>query len=370
MKFTVSTTSLLKHLQLLSGAVGSNKTSPISENFIFHITDGTLRITATDMETSMSSELDIIADEDGNVAIPAKMLLDILKSLPDQPLTFKISETYSVEILAKSGKYKLAGQEADAFLDLMEMGEAETLSLSSNALSYAISKTAFAAGTDDLRPAMTGVYVHTDSNKLIFVATDAQKLARFSFEDDQTKPELAFILPRKALNTLKGALPNNDTEVQLSYNPSHAFFSFEGIKLICRLIDARFPDYKVAIPLNNENHLFIDRAELLASIKRLSIFANKNNYQIVLDIAADQLKLQTQDPDYANEASEKLDCRYEGDDMQIAFNARYLAELVGAIDSEEVQFDLSAPNRAAILMPPNQSQEENLMLLIMPLLIM
>lgn len=370
MRFTVSTTALQKNLQVISGAIGNNRTMPISEDFIFSISDGQLTITATDFETSMSVLMDVMADDDGHVAIPAKMLLETLKSLPDQPLTFKVNpDTHAVEILSQNGKYKLAGEDATDFLNLMAIGEAESFSISSTALSRAMQYTIFAVGTDELRPAMTGVYFHTEGDNLLFVATDAQKLVRYQQEGNPVG-DVSFIIPKKAMGLLKSALPAGEALVNVAYNRINAFFEVNGIQLICRLLDARFPDYRAVIPRDNPNKLVINRNDLASSLKRLSIFANKNNYQVVLDLGVEnEITLSTQDLDHSNEAAERLDCQYEGDKMQIAFNARYLSEMLSVVETDEIAMEMSMPNRAGIITPSEQPEGSSVLMLIMPLML-
>lgn len=371
MRFTVSTTALQKNLQVISGAIGNNRTMPISEDFIFNIKDGQLAITATDFETSMSVLMEVIADDDGHVAIPAKMLLETLKSLPDQPLTFKVNpDTYAIEILSQNGKYKLAGEDASDFLNLMTIGDADSFTINSVALARAIQYTLFAIGTDELRPAMTGVYFHTDADSLLFVSTDAQKLVRYRQEGNPAGEATSFIIPKKAMGLLKSALPSGDTEVRISYNRINAFFEVGGVQLVCRLLDARFPDYRAVIPQENPNKLTINKNDLAATLKRLSIFANKNNYQVVFELGAEgEVNLSTQDLDHSNEASERLDCRYEGEEMRIAFNARFLSEMLAVLETDEINLEMSMPNRAGIITPLEQQQGSNILMLIMPLML-
>jgi DNA polymerase-3 subunit beta len=370
MRFTVSTTTLQKNLQLISGAIGGNRTFPISECFIFDIKNGNLSVTASDGETSMSVALDVMADDDGNVGMPAKMLLDILKNLPDQPLTFKVdTDNYAIEILAQSGKYKLGGEDATDFLDIANLSNTETFHINASVLSNAINKTLFAVATDELRPAMTGVFFRADDTGLTFVSTDAHKLVRYQHDNNPDNVETEFILPKKALTLLKNVLPSNDSLVNIAYNRTGVLFSIGNARLVCRLIDARFPDYKNVIPLDNPNRLTINRSDFANSLKRLSIFANKNNHQVVFEVSDNELKLSTQDLDYSNEAAERLTCQYTGDDMQIAFNARFLSETLSVLDTEEITLEMSTPNRAGIILPTEQEEGSHILMLMMPLML-
>lgn len=371
MRFTVSTTTLQKNLQLISGAIGNNRTFPISECFIFNIQDDNLSVTASDGDTSMSVDLKVMADADGNVGIPAKMLLDILKSLPDQPLTFKVdTETHATEILAHNGKYKLGGEDASDFLNITQMNAAtDTFGTPAAVWAEAISKTLFAVGTDELRPAMTGVFFRADDLGLTFVATDAHKLVRFQYDLNPDGANAEFILPKKALTLLKNILPAGDATISVSYNRTSVLFAVGDVRLLCRLIDARFPDYKTVIPIDNPNRLTINRGDFAASLKRLAIFANKTSYQVVLELDGNELKLNTQDVDYSNEAVERLACSYEGNPMQIAFNARFLGETLSVLDVEEILLEMSSPNRAGIVLPAQQDENSHVLMLMMPLML-
>ena len=370
MRFTVSTTTLQENLQLISGAIGNNRTFPISECFIFNVQDGDLSVTASDGDTSMSVNLEVMDDADGNVGIPAKMLLDILKSLPDQPLTFKVdTETHATEILAHNGKYKLGGEDASDFLNITQMNATDTFGMPAVVWAEAISKTLFAVGTDELRPAMTGVFFRADDLGLTFVATDAHKLVRFQYDLNPDGANAEFILPKKALTLLKNILPAGDATISISHNRTSVLFAAGDARLLCRLIDARFPDYKAVIPIDNPNRLTINRSDFAASLKRLAIFANKNSHQVVLELDGNELNLSTQDVDYSNEAVERLACSYEGSPMQIAFNARFLGETLGVLDVEEILLEMSSPNRAGIVLPAQQDENSHVLMLMMPLML-
>lgn len=370
MIFTVSTTTLLKGLQTVQGAIGSNATLPILEDFLFTLSSEKLTITATDLETTMSCELDVMSPAEGSIAIPAKMLLEIVKALPEQPLTFKIGQdTNSIEIISQNGKYRLAGEAGSDFPAVNRSGEGNMLTMPAKTLLDAISKTLFAVSTDELRPAMTGVYLRLQSDGVTFVATDAHKLVRYLHTDIVAPQTGSFILPRKALGLISKAVSNPDTEVTLSYNNTNAFFDFDGVRLICRLIDARFPDFEAVIPKDNPNVLTINRSELLGAMRRLTIFANKTTFQVVFDIRENELMLSAQDFDGVNEAKEQLPCEYNGDEMQIAFNAKFLSELLGVLPTEEALIRLSTPSRAALVVPSENLEGSNLLMLLMPIMV-
>ncbi len=370
MKFIVSTTSLLKSLQMIGGVINSNSVLPILEDFLFEIKDGKLNILSTDLETSMSTELKIDAKDNGRIAIPARILLDTLKTLPEQPLSFKVDEkTFGVEITSETGRYKLSGENPDDFPKIPQPEAVTEINIPSSALSNAIAKTLFAVSSDDLRPAMTGVLFQMAPEGITFVSTDAHKLVRMSRSDVKAAKAAQFIVPKKALNLLKSALPSDDSGVNVSYNKSNAFFTFENTKLICRLIDANYPDYNAVIPQNNPNKLSISRLEFQNALRRISIYSNKTTYQVILTIAGSELKISAQDIDFSNEANERLTCSYEGGDMEIAFNARFLIEMLGVLDSNDIEIELSVPTRAGVLRPVEKEENEDLLMLVMPVMI-
>lgn len=370
MRFIVSTSVLLKQLQAVNGALSSSTVLPILENFLFEIKENTLTISATDLQTSMVTSLQIEAKEDGRIAVPAKILLETLKTLPDQPVSFTVDkETSAIEISAGDGKYKLTGENADDFPKIPVVEEAQTVELSSAVLAESINKTIFAVSNDELRPAMTGVFCQLSPEETVFVATDAHKLVRYKRKDVHSGSASTMILPKKALNLLKASLPSEDITVSLEYNSTSAFFKFGNINLICRLIDERYPDYEAVIPQVNPNKLTIDRGLFLNSLRRVVIYANKTTHQVRLKIAGSELHISSEDLDFSNEAHERLSCQFEGEDMEIGFNARFLIEMLNNLDSEEVILEMSTSNRAGLLTPSVSDENEDVLMLVMPVML-
>ncbi|MCB9080799.1 MAG: DNA polymerase III subunit beta [Lewinellaceae bacterium] len=369
MKFSVSSSELLKHLQLAAGSIGSNPVLPILEDFLFTISDNKLTIAASDLETSITTQIDVMSDSDGMVAVPAKILLDTLKALPQQPITLTIDDdTFAIEITSAYGKYKLAGENGADFPAIPEPDNVETVTLSGGALIHGINKTLFATSNDELRPAMMGVYFQVDFNKLSMVATDAHKLVRYICTDISSSVSTTFIVPKKALNLLKNALPASE-EITLSFNKANAFFSFGGAQLVCRLIDARYPDYNAVIPVDNPNLLVISRMDFQNSLKRIAIYANKTTNQVILTISEGSLTVSAQDLDFSNEATEQLPCSYDGNALTIGFNAKFLVEMLSVMESDEVRIELSTPTRAGILLPSEQAETEDILMLVMPVML-
>ncbi|HLT42190.1 MAG TPA: DNA polymerase III subunit beta [Sphingobacteriaceae bacterium] len=370
MRFIVSTSVLLKQLQAVNGALSSSTVLPILENFLFEIKDNMLTISATDLQTSMVTFLTIESKEEGRIAVPAKILLETLKTLPDQPVSFTVDkQTFAIEISAGDGKYKLSGENAEDFPKIPMVENASTVELTSSILSESINKTIFAVSNDELRPAMTGVFCQLSPEGAIFVSTDAHKLVRYRRADVRSESASTMILPKKALTLLKSSLPVEDITVSLEYNATSAFFKFGNISLICRLIDERYPDYEAVIPQVNPNKLTIDRSLFLNSLRRVVIYANKTTHQVRLKIAGSELHISSEDLDFSNEAHERLSCQFEGEDMEIGFNARFLIEMLNNLDSEEVILEMSTSNRAGLLTPAISDENEDVLMLVMPVML-
>ena len=370
MKLIVSSSTLLKNLQKVSGVISSNTVLPILEDFLFDIKSNVLTVSATDLETSISTSFDVQAAEDFKIAIPAKILVNILKELPEQPVTNTFDElSFAVELTTDNGKYKLSGENGEDFPKIPVEEDVQVIKMPAAVLYNGISKTIFAVSNDELRPAMNGVYIQLNDAGITFVATDAHKLVRYNRNDVQSETPSNFIIPKKALNQLKSIVPNNDTEVSMSFNKDNVFFHVANVYLVCRLIDQRFPDYNNVIPKENPNLLVISREDLLGTLKRTTIFSNKTTNQVVLKIVGNTLAISAQDLDFSNEASEQLSCEYTGEDLEIGFNSKFLIEMLNTISDQEIRIELSTPTRAGILKPQEQTEQEDLLMLVMPVMI-
>ena len=369
MKFIASSNQLLKHLQQISGVISSNTILPILEDFLFEIDNNRLTIVATDLETMMKIQMEIEAKESGRVCIPAKILLESLKNIPEQPLTFNIDSSYSVEITSDNGKYKVMGEDPDNFPKEPAVEEASSFKMPASVMVNAISKCLIAVSNDDLRPAMTGVFFDLSDKGITAVATDAHRLIKYTRKDVECPENTSFIAPKKPLNLLKNVLPMSDAELEVSYNDQHLFVKFEDTQMICRLIDARFPDYKVVIPTNNPYRLTVVKNDFQNALRRVSVFSNKSTNQVALTITGSELQLAAQDVDFSFEGNERMDCQYDGEDMQIAFNAKFMIEILGAAESSEVVMELSTPTKAGIMKPTETDEQEELLMLVMPLML-
>lgn len=371
MRFIISSTSLLKSLQQISGVISSNIVLSVLEDFLFELHNGKLTLTATDLETMMRVNTILNESEgSGRICIPSKILMEYLKYLPEQPLTFSINEQdLSVEITSDIGKYRIGGEKADDFPKEPSISDTTSFDMTSMALIESINKTVFAVSQDSLRPAMTGVYFELDPEYITFVSTDAQRLVQLRRDDVKCPQHYSFVVPRKPLIQLKSTLPQDETMLQISYNNSHMFVSSENLSMSCRLIDANFPDYKAVIPTENPYHLIVNRNDFAGALRRINIFANKTTNQVVLEINGNSLLISAQDIDFSYEGREMLSCNYNGEDMKIAFNAKLLVEMMNNLEGHDVQLDLTTPSRAGIFRQVETNENENILMLMMPLIV-
>lgn len=371
MNFIVSSSSLLKQLSKISGVIPSRSVLPIIENFLFEIEEGQLRVSTTNLEISMQTSLDIESRGGGlKVAVPAKILLDVLKALPDQPITFSIDEeNFGIELSSENGKYKLSGENGLDFPKIPSPQNTSSVAMPAEALLKAINKTIFAASSDEDKAALNGVYFNLGPNGLTFVATDAHRLVRYRRVDITVPEQTSFIVPQKALNLVKNAFDSNSDPINIEYDESNAFFNSDKLKLVCRLIDQKYPDYENVIPTENPNRLSVDRRETLGTLKRVNIFANKTSHQVRFRVSGSELTISAEDLDFANEAKESLQCHYEGGDIEIGFNAALLIDIINNAPTNEILIELSTPNRAGIVLPNEQAEGENLLMLVMPVML-
>ncbi|MAJ89726.1 MAG: DNA polymerase III subunit beta [Flavobacteriales bacterium] len=370
MKFIVNSTALLKELQKLNSVISSNNTLPILDNFLFDVKKNNMTIIASDLEVTMMSTITIESEVDGMITIPARILTDTLKTFSNQPLTFIVdTNNFSIEMSSDMGNYKLAGQSADEFPKIPVVSDSNSINFGSEILLNAINKTLFASGNDELRPVMSGVFFELSSDKVTFVATDAHKLVKHTRTDLSSDKVSSFILPKKPLNILKNNI-TDDAEIKLEFNDTNALFSFSNLTIICRLIDGKYPNYEAVIPKENPNKLIIDKSVLLSSIKRVSIYANKTTHQIRLKIAGSYLQITSEDLDFANKAEERLSCQYEGIDMEIGFNSKFVIDMLNNIGAKKISLEMSEANRAGIILPLDGTEEgEDTLMLVMPVML-
>lgn len=377
MKFIINSLLFSKQIQSLSGVLTNNNTVPIINCFHFHLDEGILTIRATDLETTLVSKVEVeTGTVDGltDVAVPSKLLIDILKSLDDVPLTFSVDDNnYNISITSGEGRYRLAGKNPETFPTMPEPRDTSTISLPGSLLVNAISKTAFAASNDEMRQQMSGILCEINTDNITFVATDAHKLVRYRRTDVQCDNPVSFILPRKPITMMRNILATHKEEldVTVEYNNTNAFFTFDNFFIICRLVEGRYPNYDAAIPKENPNRLTVDRNSFLNTLRRVGLFANQASHQVRLSISEHELVVSAEDLEFSNDANEKLPCQYEGDPMEIGFNAKFLTEMVSNVDSEQILIEMSHPSRAGIIFPVGDGKEspEDILMLVMPVML-
>ena len=374
MKFVISSTELLSHLQAISRVISNKNTLPILDNLLFQLSDNELKITASDLETTLITTiaLENVTDE-GSIAIPARILTDIFKEFPDQPLTFDINtESFGVVITTENGKYNVVGQNGEDFpqLPVIKDDQKTSIQLPVDVLLSGITKTLFATADDELRPVMNGIYIELSPDNMTFVASDAHKLVRYRRTDVKADQESTFILPKKPASLLKAILPREENDVMLEFDDKNAFFTLSNYKLVSRLVEGNYPSYNSVIPTNNPNKLTIDRLEMYNALKRVALFSNQASNLVKLDLKGNQLNVSAQDIDFSISANERLNCQYEGDDMEIGFKSSFLIEILSNIASTDVLVELSDPSRAGILFPvEKENDDEDVLMLLMPMMI-
>ncbi len=379
MKFIVNSQQLLKQLQSLSGVLSSNNTMPIINCFHFHLEEGQLTMKTTDLSTTLVARMDVETsrmEQPEEVAIPSKMLLDILKTFDDVPLTFDVDQSnYSIEIASGQGQYHLAGMDAATYPTMPTAEGTNTVVLGGNALVEAINKTVFATSNDEMHQQMNGIFCEMTPEGITFVATDAHKLVRYRRNDVHSEVSTNFILPKKPIIIVKNILAGrkDDSEVCIEYNNTNLFITFDNFYIVCRLVDGRYPNYEAAIPKDNPNKLIIDRQSFLNTLRRVSIFASEATRQVRLSIGAEKMEISAEDIEFSNKANETIPCQYEGDPMDIGFNAKFLTEMISNLDSEQVLIELSHPSRAGIIFPyyteEPEGKADDILMLVMPVML-
>lgn len=367
MKFNVSSNDLNGGLSAVIGAVPSKATLPILETILFESEDGRLKLTATDLEISIIEYIDAEIEDEGSVAIPAKRLLETLRQLPNIPVFFEVDENQNVEFKTDKGKYKLVGEEADEFPEIPDMESGVTLNTDTELIQNAIGKTMFAVSTDDLRPAMMGVYFDIGTEVTKFVATDGHRLVRFINSNFNSEEALSFIVPDKALNLVSKSLDGPECELKVSKD--HAQFKSGSTIVITRLINEQYPNYESVIPRENEKELLIDKNQMLATVRRVSVFSSSSTRQIRLQLERDKITIRAEDLDMSSEAKETIACDYNSEEMEIGFNAKYLADVLSNVDGSEAKFEFSTPNRAGIVKPAKEEDGEEMLMLVMPVML-
>jgi len=372
MKFIISSEIFLKTIQPLMGVIVNNPALPIIENLLIEVEQDILNVKATDLETTIINQTKIESESNASIAVNAKLLAETLRTFPEQPLTFKTNtENNTLEIISDQGNYNISYIDSDEFPNTPEIAEPQAISISGSTLSKGIQNTLFAAGNDELRPVMSGVYMEINTNTILMVSTDAHKLVKYenNVEADPSH-SASFICPKKPLQLLKNTISEDDNNIKIEYNKTNLIFSFENMQIYCRLIDGNYPNYQAVIPKENPNILNIERDKLLSSLKRISIFSNKSTHQIKIKINGNSIDVSAEDIDFSNKGNENIKVDYDGQDMEIGFNGKFLIEILNTLQSEKINIHFSTPSKAAIIMPDIENENtEKILMLVMPVML-
>ena len=372
MKFVVSSATLLNHLQAISRVINSKNTLPILDCFLLNLKNNTLSLTAADSETRLETLVEVSNTEgEGSLAINAKNLLDPLRELPDQPLTFDINdETLEVFIYYHNGKYNFVGLKGDEYPEPKVLKEsALKLTMDAETLFSGINRTVFATADDELRPVMNGIYFDISADDLTFVASDGHKLVRVTTTEAKGEGRSSFILPKKPANLLKSLLPKETGAVEITFDENNAYIAMSSYKMVCRFVEGRYPNYNSVIPQNNPNTLTLDRLALLNALKRVAVFSNPASSLVKLQLSEDKIVVSAQDIDFLTAAEEMIPCHYEGNVMNIGFKAAFLIDILNNIPSSDVRIELSDPSRAGLILPADNEENEEMLTLLMPMML-
>ncbi len=374
MKFVVSSTELLSHLSIVSRVISSKNTLPILDNFLFKLEGKELEITASDLETTLTTRIQLEnVQKGGTIAIPYRILVDTLKEFSEQPLTFDINtETLAIVVNSENGQFNIVGQPAEDFPVKAEIKPEKKVSVkvAAELLLSGITKTIFATADDELRPVMNGILMELSPDNLTFVASDAHKLVRYRRKDVQADTTASFILPKKPASLLKNILAKETGSVIIEFDDKNSMFTLANYTLICRLVEGTYPNYNSVIPSDNPNKLTIDRVELYNSLRRVGVYANQASNLIKLSLSGNQLMVSAQDLDFSISAYERLNSIYEGDDMEIGFKSVFLIEIIANISSSDIVISLSDPSRAGLIFPlSTENPDEEILMLLMPMMI-
>ncbi len=372
MRFVVSSTALLSHLQAISKVINSKNTLPILDCFLLELEGSTLSLTAADSETRLVTSLEVNeADGNGKFAVNAKNLLDPLKELPDQPLTFEInSDNLETFIFFHNGKYNFIGQNGEDYPQPKQLKEtAVSLTIEPQVLFSGINRTLFASADDELRPVMNGVYFDISTEDLTFVASDGHKLVRCKTLSAKGAERASFILPKKPANLLRAILPKESEIVEIKFDENNAYIKMSSYTMTCRFIEGRYPNYNSVIPQNNPNKVILDRLSFLNALKRVSVFSNQASNLIRLQLSDKNIIVSAQDIDFSTAAEETIPCDYTGTPMSIGFKSSFLIDILNNIPSSDISLELSDPSRAGLIIPAENEENEDLLMLLMPMML-
>lgn len=373
MKFTVSSTTLCNRLQVISRVQASKSALPILDCILFVLSPEGLILVASDSETTVQTQLDVVDPVgEGKVAIDAKRLISSVKEISEQPITFDINdETYQMEISYQNGHYEFVAQDGNDFpvVMAMEKESSRTVTMPCERLLNGISRTLFATADDELRPIMNGVYVDISDQCTAFVATDGHKMVRNRVYSIKAEENTSFIMPKKPAILLKNILPHEEGDCEINYTVNSAEVVMGKYFVSCRLTEGRYPNYNSVIPQNNPFHVRIDRMGLLSALRRTLVFASASTSLVKLSVDGNTMTVSAQDIDFSTAAQEKILCEYDGVPMSIGFSGHLLVEVLNTLSGQDVILELADPSRAGVLTPAEPGEDEDLLVLLMPMML-
>ncbi|MBM6961478.1 DNA polymerase III subunit beta [Bacteroides caecigallinarum] len=372
MRFLVSSTTLFSHLQAISRVINSKNSLPILDCILIELNDGTITMTASDSETTLSTSIEVSEYEgEGKFAISSKTILEALKENPEQPLNFNINtDTMEITVKYPNGKYSMMAQNGDEYPLPKQMGsEVVNLTMAADVMLTGINRCIFATADDELRPVMNGIYFDISQQDVTLVSSDGHKLVRNKSFSSTGNEKAAFILPKKPSNILKNILPKEQGDVQICFDDKNAMFTMENYQMTCRLIEGRYPNYNSVIPQNNPHKAIVDRAIFISALKRVSVFSSQASSLIKLSLKENSMTISAQDIDFSTSAEETLTCQYDGKDMSIGFKSSFLIDILNNISSQNVIIELADPSRAGLIVPEEQEENEDLLMLLMPMML-
>lgn len=373
MRFTVSSSALSSKLNMLAKVIGSKNSLPILDCFLFQVANGEMSITASDSDNVIKSTLALTDhDGEGEFCVPNRVILDALKELPEQPLHFDVEaagEAVAIKIVYQNGLYNFTGQSAEEYPRTQSMNDAcTTVSLPTEMLINNISRSLFATANDELRPVMNGIYFDLTADALAIVASDGHKLVRSKNFTIKSESPSAFNLPKKPASLLKNILSKDGDDAIIKFDDRSAEIQFTDGVMRCRLIDGRYPNYNSVIP-NNPNEVTVDRRGLQSALRRVLPFASESSQLIRFHIESGRFEVSSEDIDFSTSAKEQLSCEYNGSPISIGFKGSSLMEILSNLTSDNIIIQLADPSRAGIIVPAEQPENEDILMLIMPMLL-
>ena len=372
MRFTVSSTALSSKLNMLAKVIGSKNSLPILESFLFQVANGEMTVTASDSDNIIKSKIELTDSEgEGEFCVPNRVILDALKELPEQPLNFEVdTDTYAIKIVYQNGLYNFTGQNAEEYPSTQALGDGcTTVTLPADVLIDNISRSLFATASDELRPVMNGIYFDLTPDALAIVASDGHKLVRSKNFNIKSEVPASFNLPKKPASLLKNILSKDGDDVNIKFNERSAEITFSDGILKCRLIDGRYPNYNSVIPTNNPCEATVDRKGLQSALRRVLPFASESSQLVRFHLEAGRFEVSSEDIDFSTSAKEVLPCEYVGSPMSIGFKGSSLMEILSNLTSDQIIIRLADPSRAGIVVPAEQPENEDVLMLIMPMLL-